>query len=83
MVVKLTRDLYDDEQIERAKDIRFSIFGKHCITNDKRNPRNRTHIGADKRVKNTDDLLNVYLMLPPPSIPTFLSKYMSNLPLLV
>ena len=65
MVVKLTSDFHDNEQIERAKDIIFNKLENIVSPNDERKLRNRTHIGADKKMKNMEDLLNIYLMLPP------------------
>ena len=44
------------------------------------NPENNGTDGTDKRTKDMQDIMNVYLELPPQSIPTFLTNDLANLP---
>ena len=76
LVVKLCNDFYNDEDVKNAKDIIWTVLESKEVAYPEghRKPRKLRHNGTDKRLKDIQDILNVYLELPPANIPSFLAK---------
>ena len=70
------------EVIYRGKDLIWGILESDDVAypDGHRNPRKQRHNGTDKRTKDMQDIMNVYLELPLQSITTFLAKDLVNLP---
>ena len=74
MLSKLCTDFYNDDDIACAKDILYNITEAH---HDRRRVKHR---GSDKKQRDMQDVLNIFLELPLHAIPIFVCKDISNLP---
>ena len=75
MIVKLLVDFYSDDDIASAKNILFQT-----AFNDRDAPRLIKRKGKDKCLNNVQDILNIFLEMPPQSVPCYVAKELSRLP---
>ena len=76
MVVRLCNNFYKDDDVKTVKDIIWNVLQSDSVAypDGHRKPRKQRHNGSDKRTKDLQDIFNVYLDLPPVTMPTFLAK---------
>jgi len=77
MICKLCTDFYSDTDLEQAKDILFDTAFSH---RDDARPRKIKRRGAGKKQSDMQDILNIFLEMPPDSVPIYVAKDLSNLP---
>ncbi|KAK2166545.1 hypothetical protein NP493_1317g00000 [Ridgeia piscesae] len=75
MIVKLLIDFYSDDDIASAKNILFQT-----AFNDRDAPRLIKRKGKDKSLNNIQDILNIFLEMPPQSVPCYVARELSRLP---
>ena len=66
MIVMLLIDFYSDDDIASAKNILFQT-----AFNDRDAPRLIKRKGKDKSLNNRQDILNIFLEMPPQSVPCY------------
>ena len=75
MLVKLLTDFYSDEDITTAKSI---LYDTAFCSRD--TPRLIKRKGKDKNINNIQDIVNIFLEMPPSSLPSYVAKDLSHLP---
>ena len=75
MIVKLLVDFYSDDDIASAKNILYQTAFK-----DRDAPRLIKRKGKDRCLNNIQDILNIFLEMPPQSVPCYVAKELSRLP---
>ena len=75
MLVKLLSDFYSDEDITTAKSI---LYDTAFCSRD--TPRLIKRKGKDKNINNIQDIVNIFLEMPPSSLPSYVAKDLSHLP---
>ena len=75
MIVKLIVDFYSDDDVATDKNILFqaAFFNRDA-------PRLFKRQGKDKKLNNIQDILNIFLEVPPQSAPCYVTKELSSLP---
>ena len=77
MICKLCTDFYSDADLEQAKDI---LFDTAFVQREDGRPRKIKRRGAGKKQSDMQDILNIFLEMPPDSVPIYVAKDLSNLP---
>ena len=75
MIVKLLVDFYSDDDIASAKNIMFQT-----AFNDRDAQRFVKRKGKDRSLNNIQDILNIFVEMPPQSVPCYVAKELSRLP---
>ena len=75
MIVKLLVDFYSDDDIASAKNILFQT-----AFNDRDAPRLIKRKGKDNSLNNIQYILNIFLEMPPQSVPCCVAKELCRLP---
>ena len=79
VLVKLMSDFYTDEVVEASKQV---LFETAFSNRNEEPPHQYSHKrrGQDKKSKNIQDIISVFLELPPHVTPSYVAKDLSNLP---
>ena len=79
VLVKLMSDFYADEVVEASKQV---LFETAFSNRNEEPPHQYSHKrrGQDKKSKNIQDIISVFLELPPHVTPSYVAKDLSNLP---
>ena len=79
VLVKLMSDFYTDEVVEASKQV---LFETAFSNRNAEPPHQYSHKrrGQDKKSKNIQDIISVFLELPPHVTPSYVAKDLSNLP---
>ena len=75
MLVKLLTDFYSDDDITTAKAV---LYDTAFCSRD--TPRLIKRKGKDKNISNVQDIVNIFLEMPPSSFPSYVAKDLSRLP---
>ena len=74
LVVKLCVGFYDEAIIKESKDEIWEVLDATSFPDNHSKPRKKSHRGSDKKKKDIEDKLNVFLELPPASVPVYVAK---------
>lgn len=77
VVCKLCSDFYSEAVVEKAKDMLFNTLSAMPMDNLPRKIKRR---GAQKKQNDLQDILNLFLEMPPNMAPVFVVQDLTNLP---